>query len=278
MSVTTSNTKTMKNIPNSHSKIMSRAALCGFAMACATGPMQAAISYTIIGGQYTQNFNSLGTEAVSWTNNSTLDGWYLHQSASGGSTPAQLNEPLAPGSSSNSNSKGFWFNFGTDSDRAIGGSPGGSTGTMHYGVALTNNTGGTLTEMTIAFDWERWFLADASASAPQNMSFHWSTDATSLTSGTYTEVSDALLTFTAVPPSADRLWLATPEVYARDFTVTGIDWQDGETLWLRWQDINEPGGDHGVGINNVQFSAIPEPSSVLLSSLVCFIALLRRRR
>ena len=223
---------------------------------CCAGSLFASVSYD--GDEYTQDFNSMGAGAVAWVNNSTLAGWYLHQSATGG-PPAQLNAPLAAGASSNSNSKGFWFNFGATADRTLGGSPAGGTGTMLYGVALTNNTDRTFTEISVSFDWERWFRADASAAAPQNMRFHWSNDATSLTSGTYHEVAEALLTFTAVPASADRVWLASPEVHAREFTVPGINWPPGATLWLRWQDINEPGGDHGVGINNFAFRADDPP-------------------
>ena len=227
------------------------------------GHLFAAVPFN--GGQYTQNFNSLGTGAVPWTDNDTLPGWYLHQSATGG-PPAQLNEPLEAGTrsgSGTSGSKGFWFNFGTDADRAIGGSPAGGTGTKSYGVALTNNTGSVIEEVSISFDWERWFLADANSNVPQNMRFHWSTDATSLTDGTYTQELDGLLTLGGpAPPSAEQVWLETPEVYHREFTIEGIDWQPGETLWLRWQDINEPGGDHGVGINNFVLSTGDSPPRI----------------
>lgn len=208
----------------------------------------AAVSYD--GGLYTQTFDSLGSGAVTWTNNSTLAGWYAHQSA-GASVPSSLNAPLAAGTGTGSGSKGYWFNFGNGADRALGGSPASGTGTISYGVALTNNTGSTLTGFDLSFDWERWFTADISST--QNLRLSYSTDATSLTTGAYTEIPAGLLTYTA--PGGSTVWLASPEVQPRSVSVSGISWAPGTRLWLRWQDINESGGDHGTGIDNVSFSA-----------------------
>jgi hypothetical protein len=234
--------------------------------------LSGAVNFT---GTYSQNFDSLGTGAVAWTNNSTLPGWHLHQSATNGA-PGTLNAPLAAGSGTGTNSKGFWFNFGSGSDRALGGSPAGGTGTLTYGVALTNSTGATITQFDLSFDWERWF--DADISVDQTLTFAYSLDATSLTSGTFTSVSSASVTYSA--PQGSQLWAASPLVASRSITVTGIEWAPGATLWLRWQDVNEGGGDHGVGIDNVSLTAIPEPSSaaLLFSGFAAAAVALRRRR
>jgi phosphodiesterase/alkaline phosphatase D-like protein len=205
------------------------------------------------GGDYIQTFDSLGTGAVSWADHSTLPGWYAHQSGSG-APPASLHAPLTSGSSTASNSKGRWFNFGADADRTLGGSPNTASGTHSYGLALTNSTGTTLTGFTVSFDWEQWF--DADITDPQNLRLAYSTNASSLNSGTYTEIADARLTLTG---GGSQVWLASPSVFSRSVTVSGLTWAPGTQLWLRWQDINEAGGDHGVGIDNVAFSASAEP-------------------
>ncbi len=213
-------------------------------------PTRAALPYA--GGDLLQNFDSLpGSGDVAWTDNQTLPGWFAHQSSTG-AAPATLRAPLAAGTSTTSNSKGLWFNFGSGADRALGGSPAGSSGVHSYGLALTNTSGATLATFSLAFDWEQWFVADIAEA--QNLRFAYSTDATSLTTGTWTEVPAALLTLTA---GGSQVWLGTPLVFPRSVTVTGLAWDSGKTLWLRWQDINEGGGDHGVGIDNVSFSAQP---------------------
>ncbi len=246
------------------------ASALGFA--CLATGLAAQVSFT---GSYSQNFDSLGAGAVTWTNNSTLPGWFAHQ-ASGNQAPTTLNAPLAAGTGTGSNSKGLWFNFGSGSDRALGGSPAGGTGAITYGVALTNNTGATITQFNLSFDWERWF--DSDITVDQTLTFAYSLDATSLTSGTFTSVSSASVTYST--PQGSQVWAENPLVVSRSISITSINWAPGGTLWLRWQDVNEADGDHGVGIDNVSISAIPEPASaaLLLSGFAAAAVGLRRRR
>jgi hypothetical protein len=52
-------------------------------------------------------------------------------------------------------------------------------------------------------------------------------------------------------------------------TVTGIAWLPGTDLWLRWNDPQRLGNDHGMAIDDVEFSAggvVPEPSSMALAA------------
>lgn len=45
-----------------------------------------------------------------------------------------------------------------------------------------------------------------------------------------------------------------------------LDWNSGDTLWLRWVETNNVGNDHGLAIDNfnIAVSAVPEPASALL--------------
>ena len=51
--------------------------------------------------------------------------------------------------------------------------------------------------------------------------------------------------------------------------MTGLNWQPGEDLWVRWADINDAGNDHGLAIDDVTFSAeaIPEPATITMAGL-----------
>jgi hypothetical protein len=61
-------------------------------------------------------------------------------------------------------------------------------------------------------------------------------------------------------------------------TVTGLDWQPGQELWIRFTDSGP--AQHQLAIDNFQFSAlapVPEPTTALLLGLGT-LSLLRRRR
>ena len=63
-------------------------------------------------------------------------------------------------------------------------------------------------------------------------------------------------------------------------TVTGINWLPGTDLWLRWDDINHSGNDHGLAIDDVVLSAtsIPEPmAGTLLAIGALVLGLIRRK-
>jgi hypothetical protein len=59
-------------------------------------------------------------------------------------------------------------------------------------------------------------------------------------------------------------------------TVSGISWANNTVLVIRFWDDNHAGNDHGFGIDDVTFTAIPTPGAVALLGLGLFTA--RRRR
>jgi MYXO-CTERM domain-containing protein len=64
-------------------------------------------------------------------------------------------------------------------------------------------------------------------------------------------------------------------------TIGGLEWAAGETLWLRWVERNDAGSDHGLAIDNLSFSSVPEPSEYATAAaamLVLALACRRRRR
>ena len=54
----------------------------------------------------------------------------------------------------------------------------------------------------------------------------------------------------------------------RGGTITGLSWLVGQNLWIRYVERNDSANDHGLGLDNFQFTAVPEPGTLgLLAGL-----------
>ena len=135
------------------------------------------ISLTVLGTAYTQNFNTLAT---SGTSDVLPPGWSLSE------TGTNANALYAAGDGTSN--AGDTYSFGMGSDRAFGTVQSGSL-IASLGACFTNNTGQTITSLEISFTGEQWRLGTAGRA--DRLDFQYSTDATSLTTGSWFHV-DAL--------------------------------------------------------------------------------------
>jgi hypothetical protein len=124
-----------------------------------TQPMQPMMPTSFTGTSYTQNFNTLATSgtANSWTNDSTLAGWFLYDKNAAAITTY--------GAETGSTGLNTFTSYGTTSERALGaagsggtyfGSPAGGAIAGWIAFSATNNTGSTVNNVKIAFDGEQW--------------------------------------------------------------------------------------------------------------------------
>jgi hypothetical protein len=272
---------------------------------------QAAIIYSSAGASYLQSFDtlpntpqnaSLGATPAGWKDddpappagNFSIQGWYLHHptvQTEGGFNGHQRMRIGA--GTSNTGAFMSWGSSGS-TERGLGmlssntmADLGTTDGNSYYGARLTNNTGRLLTSFTLSYTGEQWRDGGTTTtgSLPQSITFDYSRSATS--------IEDALATFTDVPlldftgprfgATAGTAYdgnLAANRTAIGPVTVTGINWQAGTDLWIRWTDLNNAGNDHGLGIDDLKFTAeIPEPSSCLLLLLgaIAMLASPRRR-
>ena len=238
------------------------------ALAASLTAAHAQVSYT--GTPYTQNFNTLAgttnnTTGVTWTDNSTLPGWYaalttgavptygVTNGTMGGAVAAFDDTDSSP--TTNINNVGL-FSFGTASstDRALGSratSNWTGHGTVAFGVRLVNNTAQTITAFNVSFTGEQWHKNGGPTA--HTLPLQYQVGASSITAGTWTSVatfSSPVNTGTIATldgnASANRRGVAG--------RITGISWAPGAELWLRIADGNESGSEQALGIDDLVFS------------------------
>lgn len=194
------------------------------------------IPYT--GTTYSQNFNTLATAA---TGNSFPTGWGISESGT------NTNFSYAAGDGSSNSGNSYSFGNGTNADRALGGLRSGSLVPI-FGGKFINNTGGTITSVTITYTGEQW--RSGATGRVDKLDFQYSTDATTLANGTWTDV-DALdftsLSNTAVGALDGN---AGANRSTKTFVLNGLSITAGTTFLLRWTDFDATGADDGMGIDD----------------------------
>jgi hypothetical protein len=241
----------------------------------------AQVSYDTIGSTYDQDFNSglpTGASTPTWTDNSVFSGWYAYETATSGA-PSNY-RITSTGDSSAAQLYQYRATAGSD-DGAFGTRPSSTTGDMMLGLRLTNNTGTTLTEFTLGYTGEQWFESETEQNNQYVVSYQIGTVA-DLSAGSWTEIS-ALEFDTPKESGADDSLdgsEAENQVVLSPATIGSLVWEDGEDLWIRWFDSNSTGYDQGIAIDDVSFSAIPEPSqyATLLGLGALLLTACRRRK
>jgi MYXO-CTERM domain-containing protein len=258
------------------------------------------VGYSSAGSAYTQLFNGLpntGTSAT-WSNSSgfpTVQGWNAYQRGATGT--ANIRDTTGTGVSAlqigaGAGNTGGLYSFGSagSTDRALG-TLNGSNGDTAVTFAIQNTTGATLTSFTFSWILEQWRDGGNATPVAQNLVVDYKvTNVTStnslsegisfLTDAAYvtgftTLRTVASPTFTAVAGALDGN-AAANRVSLTD-TVSGINWANNTVLVIRFWDDNHSGNDHGFGIDDVSFTAVPTPGAIALLGLGLFTAHRRRR-
>ncbi len=222
------------------------------------------VSLTTLGSAYTQNFDALSNTAASTTNNLTITGWFLTETGGG----ARDNEQYAVDNGGSTTGDTYSYGAAGSTDRALGGLQSGTLIPV-IGAGFTNNTGTTITSLVISYTGEQWRIANTAAARDDRMDFQYSTNATSLTTGTWTDVNQLDFTNpikTAVSAGAlDGNAVANKSAISH--TITGLSIPNGATFWIRWNDLNASGADDGLAIDD--FSLTPQgavPTNTIIVS------------
>ncbi|MDX2131400.1 MAG: hypothetical protein SFY69_05045 [Planctomycetota bacterium] len=241
------------------------------------------ISYT--GGVYSQNFDGLpssgtltqtgrGPHALNPIfGDASLDGWFGgNPGGSNGNTEFRAQD----GSLAGSAGRGV-VSFGTtgSGERALGALP-TSNQISHFGALFTNNTGATLTDITISYTGEQWRRGDVAD--PQFLGFFY---------GLGSSIADAMTAESALSFSSANTQAAPLEVALNGndpmnktlvtATISGVNWTPGSTLAIRWLISEQSGQDDGLAVDDFSLRAVPAPGAGALLGLGAIVALRRRR-
>lgn len=202
-------------------------------------------SIAAVNTAYNENFDGLAQTGNSST---TPTAWTR---AEGGSAANTIYTANNGGSTT-----GDTYSYGAtgSSDRAMGGL---RTGTLAptIGAYFRNDTAATLNSLQIAYTGEEWRLGTAGRAIPDRLDFQYSTNATSLTTGTWTDV-DALDFSTPVNTtvgSKDGNNAANRTAISN--TINGLSIAPGATFWIRWNDFDATGADDGLAVDDFSITA-----------------------
>ncbi|HQS23800.1 MAG: hypothetical protein B7Y11_09125 [Sphingobacteriia bacterium 24-36-13] len=178
-----------------------------------------------------------------------LNGWeFMHRSGTG------TNAVFVQGAGTATSSGIYSVGASGSTDRALGSLAAG-TGVYAFGIRLTNQTGGSLNKISGSFSAEQW-RKGGSGNINTWVGKYGTGTINSLDQPNL--LSHSAMNFSSIQFSigAGSLNGNSPENQTNiQFTITGIDWKNGEQLLLRWDDVDETGSDDLVAIDNFSFSA-----------------------
>ena len=208
-------------------------------------------SISAFGVALTENFDSLAASgSAAWADDSTVAGWYATRATYTAGT--------------GSSNAGGLYSFGVAgtnpaADRALGSVASGSTGTVFQAVRLTNDSGATITSLDISYVGEQW--RNGGNATAHALTFQYQVAGPGVITGANAPATGwttfAPLSFTG--PAAGATSGALDGNAAANRTpvsaTLAVSVDAGQEIWLRWQDPDDAGSDHGLAIDDFSVTA-----------------------
>ena len=238
-----------------NSKFFSRLLVCALAVWLARQANAQCVSLTSGAGlMYTQNFNGLATSGTTNVLGTAITGWAMSETG----TSALANQQYGAGTGSSNAAD--TYSFGTaaaPTDRALGSLLSGTLSPI-FGACFTNSTGTTITALALQYSGKQFRVGTISRT--DRLDFQYSTTATGINTGTFTDVN----TLDYVGPAGTTVGVVTspPVAAIGPQSITGLTIASGATFWIRWVDSDASGADDGLAIDDLTLTAtIPGGSS-----------------
>jgi uncharacterized repeat protein (TIGR01451 family) len=201
------------------------------------------LSITSLNTAYSENFNTLAQSGIAST---TPPAWTRAETGSSANSTYTAND-----GSSNSGDT-YSYGSGGPAERALGGLRTGSL-VPTIGAFYRNDTGLPINTLQIAYTGEEWRLGTAGRA--DRLDFQYSTTATSLTTGTWTDVDALDFTTPNTTGTGAKDGNDAANRTALSTTITGLNIAPGATFWIRWNDFDASGADDGLAVDDFSLTA-----------------------
>ena len=198
------------------------------------------------GGTYTQNFDTLAVFGTSNDLNSLPIGFATAEAGSGN------DNTYAAGNGSSSAGNTYSFGPSGSTERALGELT-STTVQSTCGACFVNNTGSAIMTFVIGYTGEQWRLGDSDAPVDK-LDFQYSTNATALNTGAYTDVNE--LDFSspnnaaASEGSMNGNAAGNRTVFAPFAITPTTPIAANATFFIRWVPLNLVGANDGLAIDD----------------------------
>jgi hypothetical protein len=227
-----------------------------------TWQVHAQINITTLGTAIPEDFNTLANSGTTGTDLPT--GWAFSETGSLANTSYGVSDGNA--------NTGNTYSYGTvaATDRAFGGLRSGSLVPI-IGGSFTNNSGNTIGQLTISYRGEQWRIG--TLNRMDRLDFQYSTNATSLTTGTWVNYDP--LDFIAPVTTGTVGALngnSAPNFTLLNGIISGIAVPTGSTFWIRWLDVEASGADDGLSVDDFSITPCDAPVTCPQDFSICLIA------
>ena len=130
-------------------------------------------------------------------------------------------------------------------------------------VKITNSLSETVSSVSVAYTGEQW--RNGGNTTAHKLDFTYQKNAASITTGTWIDVNAIDFTGpieTATASALDGNLTANRTTLSNTITVSILP---GETIWLRWMDVDDSGNDHGLGVDDLSVTLNATTSYYLYS-------------
>ncbi len=151
------------------------------------------------------------------------------------------------------NAGGYW-GYGTAGEYSLGALRSGTPGNITYTVSFTNNSGSTITSITLGWDYEQWRYGGSNTSG-------WDCSGTGQIAG---NAALDLKDFTGANGTAGTTGGLTTTISS--FTLSSLSIANGQSFGISWVTTDPTGTDNGVSIDNFSISATGAATPTITTS------------
>jgi hypothetical protein len=200
---------------------------------------------SIPNGTFT-NSENFSTLANTGTSSVVPTGWAFFE------TGTNANTLYTAGTGSSNTGDTYSLGLAANTERAFGGLQSGTL-TPTVGVCYTNNTGSTITGLTVTYTGETWRVG--TANRPDGIQFQYNQNTTAINGGgTWTSFSALDYFnpgFASAPQSGSMIHSALISS-----PISGLSIPDGTTFCFRWNSFDATGADDAVAVDDYALTNI----------------------